>query len=378
MFWQGRHPDPALLEGTSDPLAASPRVLVVDDVPELRSWNRRILESNGYRCTEAADAESARAALRDSGFELALLDVNLPGESGIDLLRHLRIEHPQVAALMVTGEDDLALATLAIELGAYGYLVKPVRAGELTINVVNVLHRRRREESLRRRVERLQGGSERRQVGAMRDAIAAAEHEPLVEALQDEAIRRLVRLAEVRDDETGKHMVRMGRYCELIALQLGLPEDWAQRLGLASELHDIGKVAIPDSILLKPGRLTEAEFEVMKTHSEIGHGLLCDADADVMRLAASVALSHHERWDGCGYPRAIAGAAIPIEGRIAAVADVFDALTNDRVYRPALPVRLAVATMEQSRESHLDAAILDAMHGAFEEIERVRTGEHAD
>jgi len=352
---------------------SSRQVLIVDDEPHLRAWTQRTLERQGYSCASAPDAQGAREKLSEGSFELALLDVNLPDESGIALLRHLRVEHPDVAALMVTGEDDLSLASTAIELGAYGYMVKPVRAGELVINVVNVLHRRRREEQLRRRVERLQGSTERRQLGAMRGAIAAAELEPIVEAYQGEAIRRLVRLAEVRDDETGKHMIRMGRYCELIALQLGLSETWAEQLGLASELHDIGKVAIPDSILLKPGRLTAQEFEVMKTHAEVGHELLSDADTEVMQLAANVALTHHERWDGGGYPHGLCGEAIPVEGRIAAVADVFDALTSDRVYRPAMPVAIAVDMMEQARDAQFDPTMLDAMRGAFEKIERVRT-----
>ncbi len=359
------------------PEAYSPEILIVDDERGLRSWTERALTSQNYLCATAPDAETARRELAGGAFDLVLLDVNLPGESGIDLLRHLRVDHPRVAVLMITGEDDLALASTAIELGAYGYLVKPVRAGELVINVVNVLHRRRREEELRRRVERLQGIGARR-MGAMRGAIAAAGLEDdAVEAFQGDAVRRLVRLAEARDDETGKHMMRMGRYCELIALRHGLPEARAAQLGLASELHDIGKVAIPDSILLKPGRLTDEEFDVMKTHASIGHGLLEDGDSELMQVAATVALTHHERWDGSGYPRAMSGEEIPIEGRIAAVADVFDALTSDRVYRPAFPVGLAVDMMEEQRGRHFDPGLLDALRGTFDEIDRVRR-RHSD
>ncbi len=350
----------------------SPEILIVDDERGLRSWTERALMAQNYLCATAPDAGAARQELARGDFDLVLLDVNLPGESGIELLRHLRVDHPRVAVLMVTGEDDLALASAAIELGAYGYLVKPVSAGELVINVVNVLHHRRREEELRRRVERLQGIGERR-AGAVRGAIAAARLEgDAVEAFQGDAVRRLVRLAEARDDETGKHMMRMGAYCELIALRHGLPEARAAQLGLASELHDIGKVAIPDSVLLKPGRLTEVEFDVMKTHAAIGHELLADADSELMQLAATVALTHHERWDGGGYPGAVSGEDIPVEGRIAAVADVFDALTNDRVYRPAFPVGLAVDMMEEQRGRHFDAGLLDALRSTFDAIDRVR------
>jgi putative two-component system response regulator len=167
-------------------------------------------------------------------------------------------------------------------------------------------------------------------------------------------------------------MVRMGRYCELIAFQIGLPEEDCERLRLASELHDVGKVAIPDRILLKPGKLTTAEFDLMKTHAEMGHRLLADSDAELMRLAGTIALTHHERWDGSGYPRGLAGEDIPVEGRIAAVADVFDALTSDRVYRPAFPVGLAVDMMEAERNRHFEPALLDAMRATFDRIEEVR------
>ena len=358
------------------PAGYAPEILIVDDERGLRSWTERALTAQNYLCATASDAGAARLLMDQGSFDLVLLDVNLPGESGIELLRHLRVDHPRVAVLMVTGDDDLTIASAAIELGAYGYLVKPIRAGELVINVVNVLHRRRREEELRRRVERLQGIGERR-MGAVHGAIAAAGLEGAAEAFQGDALRRLVRLAEVRDDETGKHMMRMGRYCELIALRHGLPEARAAQLGLASELHDIGKVMIPDSILLKPGRLTEAEYEVMKTHAAVGHELLADAESELMQLAATVAHAHHERWDGSGYPAGLAGEEIPLEGRIAAVADVFDALTSDRVYRPAFPVGLAVDMMEEQRGRHFDPALLDALLGTFEEIDRVRRI-HAD
>ncbi len=353
-----------------------PGLLIVDDDPALRSWARRILSAQGYECEAAPDTIAARAALAVASFDVALLDVNLPGESGIELLAYLRSEYPTVAVLMVTGEDDLGLATTAIELGAYGYLVKPVRAGELLINVATALHRRRREAELRRRLERLEGAGQ--PAGALRRALEAAGMAPdVAEAFQSDTLRRLVRLAEFRDDETGQHMLRMGRYCELIALAIGMPQEDCERLRLASELHDIGKVAIPDRILLKPGKLTAEEFDVMKTHAEMGHRLLADSEADLLRLASSVCLTHHERWDGGGYPAGLAAEEIPVEGRIAAVADVFDALTSDRVYRSAFPVGLAVDMMESERARHFDPVMLDAMRSTFDQIDEVRR-KHGD
>jgi putative two-component system response regulator len=182
----------------------------------------------------------------------------------------------------------------------------------------------------------------------------------------------LVRLAEFRDGQTGQHLIRMSRYCELIGLELGFSDAWCEQLRLAAELHDVGKVAIPDHILLKPGKLTGDEREVMKTHAEIGHRLLSDSESELMRTAARTALSHHERWDGGGYPRQLSGGEIPVEGRIAAVADVFDALTSDRVYRPAFPVGLAIEMMKSERGRHFEPRMLDGLLGAFEQINSIR------
>ena len=351
-----------------------PGVLVVDDDVPLATWACRVLTAQGYRCEAAHSAEAATAALAGHDFEVALLDVHLDGESGIDVLAQMRVQHPTVAAVMVTGEDDVTLAMRAIELGAYGYLVKPVRAGELVINVANALHRRRTEAETRRRLERLAGnGNGHDTAGDLRRALAETGlSADVAAAFQSDTIRRLVRLAEFRDEDTGHHLQRMSRYCEVIGLQVGLPEERCELLRLASVPHDIGKVAIPDMILLKPGKLTKAEFEVMKTHAEIGYELLADNDAELLRLAATIALSHHERWDGSGYPQGIAGEAIPLEGRIAAVADVLDALTSDRVYRPAFPLGMAVEMMTAERGTHFDPTLFDAMLGAFDRIEDIR------
>ncbi|MGH2875432.1 MAG: HD domain-containing phosphohydrolase [Solirubrobacteraceae bacterium] len=347
-------------------------ILLVDDEPALRRWERRVLEAQRYTCAEAADVPEARTALSADRYELALLDVNLPGGSGMELLSQIRVDHPDTAVLMITGEDDLGLATAAIELGAYGYLVKPVRAGELVINVTNAMHRRRRESELLRRLERLETSREQ----AERELRGALTPDPgtddVVKLLESETVNRLVRLAEFRDAGTGQHLIRMGRYCELIGLELGLEPDWCSQLRLAAELHDVGKVAIPDRILLKPGRLTANEREVMKTHTEIGHRILSDSESELLQTAATTALTHHERWDGTGYPRGLVDGEIPIEGRIAAVADVFDALTSDRVYRPAFPVGMAVEMMEDERGRQFEPVIFDALHGAFDRVESIR------
>ncbi len=347
-------------------------LLVVDDDDALRAWTQRILRGQGYLCDGVPSAEVARARLAEVRYDLVLLDVNLPGESGIELLSYVRINHSTVAVVMITGQDDLGLAMTAIELGAYGYMVKPVRAGELLINVANALYRRRQEAKTRLRIERLEATHERATETVRRALEAADAAADIVEIFQSDTIHRLVRLAEFRDEETGHHLTRMSKYCELIAVQLGLPHTYCERVRLASQLHDIGKVGIPDRILLKPGKLTLDEYEVMKTHADLGYQLLEDTDSELMRLAGSIALTHHERWDGHGYPRCLDHELIPLEGRIAAVADVFDALTSDRAYRPALPVGAVVAEMDARRGSHFDPAMLDAMHAAFEDFDAIR------
>jgi len=349
-----------------------PQILVVDDEEPLRRWDERVARENGYTCNGVSDAASARERLEQEAFRLVLLDVNLPGDSGMTLLAEIRRTYPEVAVVMVTGEDSTELALSAIELGAFGYLVKPVGAGELIINIANALHRARVETQKHRALQRLQ-----KSVEASGEQLAQAMQdldlsEKQVWASQAETIFRLARLVEFRDEETGQHLHRMSSYCEILARALGLPAEECERLRLASQLHDVGKVAIPDEVLLKPGKLTPDEFEIVKGHAERGYQMLAGSSSELVQLGGTIAYSHHERWDGTGYPRGLAGEVIPREGRIAAVADVFDALTSDRVYRPALPVSSAIEIMRAERGGHFDGAMLDAFFVVRPEIEAIR------
>jgi len=349
-----------------------PELLIVDDEEPLRRWEERVVRDNGYSCDGAADANAARERLRHDSYRLALLDVNMPGDSGIELLSEIRRDHPEVAVLMVTGEDSTKLAITAIELGAYGYLVKPIGSGELVINVANALHRRRSDAQTQRVLQRLRSAVEQRS-DELAQALQSLElSESKVWASQAETIFRLARMVEFRDEETGQHVHRMSSYCEILARQIGCSAEDAERLRLASQLHDVGKVAIPDGVLLKPGKLTSEEFEVIKGHTDTGYKMLVGSGSEVVQLGALVAYTHHERWDGAGYPRRLAGEVIPREGRIAAVADVFDALTSDRVYRPAMPISSAVEMMQDERGRHFDPVLLDAFFAAQSEIEDVR------
>jgi HD-GYP domain-containing protein (c-di-GMP phosphodiesterase class II) len=181
-----------------------------------------------------------------------------------------------------------------------------------------------------------------------------------LEIAQAETVRRLSMAVEFRDEDTGAHIERIGRFSKLLAVQAGRAEEFCERLSHAAPLHDVGKVAIPDAILLKPGPLTAEERAIVETHAEEGHRLLRGSSSRILDLAASIALSHHEKWDGSGYPRGLTGEAIPVEGRIVAIADVFDALTSDRVYRRAFSVERAVEMMLEQRGLHFDPVLLDA------------------
>jgi HD-GYP domain-containing protein (c-di-GMP phosphodiesterase class II) len=181
-----------------------------------------------------------------------------------------------------------------------------------------------------------------------------------LEIAQAETVRRLSMAVEFRDEDTGAHIERIGRFSTLLAEQIGCEQELCERMVHAAPLHDVGKVAIPDAILLKPGKLTAQERAIVETHAEEGHRLLKGSSSAILDLAATIALSHHEKWDGSGYPRGVKGEAIPIEGRIVAIADVFDALTSDRVYRKAFPVEEAVAMMRAERGKHFDPVLLDA------------------
>jgi putative two-component system response regulator len=189
---------------------------------------------------------------------------------------------------------------------------------------------------------------------------------------REETILRLARAAEFRDDETAAHLQRMSHYCHLLGKKRGLDEYTCEMLLVASPMHDVGKIGIPDSILLKPGRLTPDEFQIMKQHAEIGYQILSGSESPLVELAANVAHTHHEKWNGSGYPRGLAGADIPIEGRIAAVADVFDALTSARPYKAAWTVDDATALMLKGRGEHFDPELVDLFLDSLNEILEIK------
>jgi len=306
------------------------RILIVDDDPSVAVLLAEILGGEGYRCVSATALAEARQRLAESRFDVLLSDVGLPDGSGLDLVEETVADDEHIAALVVSGLDEVALGEHALRIGAYGYIVKPFTANDVLIGVLGALAHRRRELAV------------------------------LGEA-SSETIQRLCVAVEARDASTAAHITGMSEHCCAIARELGFSAEYCELLRAASPMHDVGKVGVPDHVLLKPGALTAEERAVMQRHAEIGYRILAGSRAELLRLAASIAWTHHERLDGAGYPRGLRADAIPIEGRIAAVADVFDALTRDRVYRSRFSREQAIGMLHEGRGSQFDPDVVDAL-----------------
>jgi putative two-component system response regulator len=348
-----------------------PAVLIVDDDDQGRELLVRILEGDGgYESATAANASEARERLLERVFAAALIDYQMPGESGIEFLSYVRSNYPDTAAIMVTALDDRTSAQAAFQIGAFGYVVKPYRINELLINLSNALHRRGLQIQTRSYIAELEDKVLDR-TKLMRDTLVrVGEAGPAAIAAGD-VIERLSEVLTVRDEETGTHIRRMSDSCALLAELAGVDIP-SQEIRLASAMHDLGKIGIPDAILQKPGPLTAEERATMQRHTVIGHRLLNESQSPLLRFGATIALTHHERWDGTGYPTGLAGTDIPEAGRIASIADVFDALISDRVYRPALELDAAVQLMRGGRGSQFDPKYLDVFLDSLDDVVALR------
>jgi putative two-component system response regulator len=335
------------------PPAITQKILLVDDEQPIRDIVRRLLARAGYVCAAVESGAAATELLAAEPFALLLADLQMPGESGLELISRVRHDYPDTATIMVTGVDDPALAEAALKLGAFGYIVKPFSPTELSIQVMNALVRRDLEIARRLERERLEQTVEARTL----ELRIALEN---VKRSGEETATRLAAAVEARDHETAEHIARVGSHSALVAQRLGLPQEHCELIRQASTLHDIGKIGVADELLLKPGPLTAEERREMQRHAQIGYDILTGSSLELLELAAAIAWTHHERVDGMGYPRGLAGTAIPLEGRIVAVVDVYDALTTNRPYRTALTHFDAVTLLAAGRESQFDPIVLDA------------------
>jgi putative two-component system response regulator len=335
-------------------------ILCVDDDAQVRGLISRLLADSGHDCVSVGSAEEARGILEERSFAVVLCDICLPGRSGLELVEELARTHPEIATVMVTGRNDPKIADKALRLGAYGYLTKPFEANQLLIDVTNALHRRTVDAAQRVYESSLEETVEAR-TAQLEVAIARLEDsEGELRRSYGEMVGRLSRAIESRDGATGAHVERVGAYAEQIARGLDLAPGRAVLIGLVSPLHDIGKIGVSDRVLRKTGPLDPAERVEIERHTEIGHALLAGSDTELLDVAAVIAWTHHERWDGSGYPRRLAGEEIPLEGRVVAVADVYDALRSDRPYRPGLSMPLARAHIEAGRGTAFDPQVVDA------------------
>ena len=346
------------------------RILIVDDDKHVRALVRRLLERAGHTCETADNGAKAHELLAVQPFELLVCDLQMPDESGLDVISYVRRTYPDTASIMVTGVDDEQLAGHALALGAYGYIVKPFSSTDLCIQVLNALRRRQLEIAQRHERERLEHVVEER-TGELSRAIEELKRS------EEQTVRRLAAAVEARDHETAEHIERVGNYSALVASSLGLSADRCELIRRSSTLHDVGKIGVADEILLKPGPLTPAERAAMQQHAKIGYDILSGSELALLELAATIAWTHHERVDGTGYPRGLAGSEIPIEGRIVAVVDVYDALTSDRPYRSALPHENALALMGTGRGTQFDGIVLDAFLSGLHENDPANVRERA-
>jgi putative two-component system response regulator len=348
--------------------APQPTILVVDDEESIRALVQRVLKRAGYNnLMTASSAEEAINLLATVTVELVLTDMQMPGGSGLELLNHIHENIPSVATLMVTVIDDPALAQSALLLGAYGYIIKPFRHSELLIGVSNALRRRELEIENQNQRDHLEESVKLRSADLWGAVVKLEHSENDVRASRTETIERLAIAAEFRDEETGFHVARMSRYSEILAKRCA-PDELCRHIREASSLHDVGKIGIPDGVLLKPEPLTDDERMIIEEHPLIGHRILSGSESPLLKLAAEIALTHHEWIDGTGYPHGLSGDAIPLSGRIAAIADVFDALTSNRVYRRAFPLVEAVEIMKKESGTHFDAELLSAFWDVLPEV----------
>ncbi|MFC6440880.1 two-component system response regulator [Bowmanella sp. JS7-9] len=313
-----------------------PTLLLVDDEPVNLRVLRQVLQDD-YQLVFAKNGQEALRVALEKLPALILLDIMMPDMTGLEVCEHLKQQEQTrtIPVIFVTALNDQTDEARGLEAGAVDYISKPISPAVVKARVKTHLSLVQADELRRTRLQ---------------------------------IIQRLGRAAEYKDNETGMHVMRMSHYSQILAKASGMSDWQAEKLLNAAPMHDIGKIGIPDSIMLKPGKLTNEEFAIMKTHPQIGAEILGDDDSDLISLAKSVSLTHHEKWDGSGYPIGLAGEAIPIEGRIVALADVFDALTSKRPYKDAWPLEKALGFIQEQAGKHFDPALVTLFVENIEQI----------
>jgi putative two-component system response regulator len=329
------------------------RVLVVDDEPaNVRLLEKLLLRWGFSDVISTTNPSEVVALCRRVCPDLLLLDLQMPEPNGFELLELLAPEirgRTRLPVLVLTADISPDVRRTALANGARDFVTKPFDPSEVELRVRNLLETRRLQLELELQNETLE--------------LRVRERTHDLDQARLETLERLALAGEYRDDNTHEHAERVGRTAAHLAEALGRSADEIELLRRAAPLHDIGKIGVPDAILLKPGRLDPSEYGLMQTHAAIGHQILSGSGSRVLRLSADIARTHHERWDGCGYPAGLAGDAIPLAGRITALADVFDALTHQRPYKDAWPIDAAVAEIRLGAGRHFDPAAVEVFEG---------------
>jgi len=340
-----------------------PTVLIVDDEIKNIELEKGYLESYNYEILTALNGEEALKVLSTNDVDIILLDVMMPGRNGFAVTKYLKSHEKTrlIPIILVTALTEKSERVKGIEAGCDDFVSKPVDSSELVARVRSLVKVKAYNDHMRNYERELENEVDKR----TRELNAALK---MIEETAIETIHRLAAAAECRDQYTGSHILRVSRYAEVTARKMDLNSGFVKAILYAAPMHDVGKMAIPDKVLMKPGKLNNKEWEVMQQHTTIGAKILHGSDQDYMKMAEEIALTHHEKWNGTGYPQGLAGEQIPLSGRIVAVADVFDALISERPYKPALPIRESFTIIKNERGTHFDPSVVDAFIGMKQEI----------
>ncbi len=343
------------------------KILVVDDDDRNLRIAEAMLIPLNYTVMVARDGIEALEKVKESPPDVILLDIMMPKMNGLEVARILKADPLTsiIPIVMVTALKDVEDRVKALEAGADDFLSKPIDSVELRARVSSLIKVKAYNDHMVDYQEELETEVTKR-TAQLEQAYKSIKKASL------ETIYRLSRAAEYRDEDTGSHLQRISQYAAIIARQIDLGENKVEELIYATPMHDVGKIGIPDAILLKPGRLDNDEWAIIKQHPVIGYQILKDSDSELIKLASTIALTHHEKWDGSGYPNGLAGENIPLVGRITAIIDVFDALTSKRPYKEPFSIEKALCIIKEGRGNHFDPLVVDSFLESKDKILSIR------